>query len=202
MYVVAERNKFFLSKREIINILIAWLGITFAFSWRGLNFSAMLNFLPIILIGTLTGFIVHELAHKFVAIHYGAYAEFVMWPTGLIFAIILAIITAGGFVFAAPGAVYIFGEHITRKQNGIISVAGPLANLIIAIIFLILALLFPQTYFAQISFGVFYINTFLGLFNMLPIPPLDGYKIFLWNKIVWLVVGGILLALFMLVGLW
>ncbi len=190
----------FFSKQEIIHILIAWLGMTLAFSWRGLDFNGMITILPIILLGTLTGFIVHELAHKFTGIYYGAQAEFVMWPTGLIFALALALITGGGFVFAAPGAVYIMGQHITRKQNGIISVAGPLANLFLAIIFIILTLLIPSEGFRLFSVNIAFINIFLGGFNMIPIPPLDGYKVFLWDKLIWFILIIIFVGLFLTIG--
>jgi Zn-dependent protease len=40
-----------------------------------------------------------------------------------------------GFVFAAPGAVHIKG-YINKMQNGIFSLAGPLMNLILALVFL------------------------------------------------------------------
>ena len=189
-------SKFRIPKSELIQILIAWLGITFAFSWKGFNFSLMLHYLPMILVGTLTGFIVHELAHKFTAMHYGAFAEFVMWPAGLIAAIVLSFVTNGMFVFAAPGAVYISGTHITRRQNGIISIAGPLSNLILALVFILLVAIIPVAAIKSIFFGAAYINIFLGLFNMLPIPPLDGYKVLSWNPIAWGSLGGILIALF------
>jgi len=191
-YPTETHNKQFkLTRLEIIHITIAWLGISLAFGWRGTqNISAMWNLLPIVLIGTLTAFILHELAHKFVAIHYGCYARFFLWPVGLGFAILLSLITSGSFVFAAPGAVYIWGKNVTRKENGIISFAGPFTNLCISIIFVILLLVFSHFSNTQYMLNIFYyvamINAFLGVFNLLPIPPLDGFKVFLWNKFIWL----------------
>ncbi|MCD6434530.1 MAG: site-2 protease family protein, partial [Candidatus Diapherotrites archaeon] len=32
-----------------------------------------------------------------------------------------------------------------------------------------------------------YINFFLAFFNLLPVPPLDGSKVIVWNKFVWLI---------------
>jgi len=181
------RKEFKLTKNEIMHIAIAWIGITFAFSWNGFNFSRMWMLFPIILFGTLTGFIFHELAHKFAANYYGAYARFFLWPIGLGLAIFMSLLTGGAFVFAAPGAVYIFGDNINIKQNGIISFAGPFANLILAVILIIVGLLIPIIYAKAICFGAASINIFLGLFNMIPIPPLDGYKIFAWNKTIWVI---------------
>ena len=76
----------------------------------------------------------HELAHKFVAIHYGFWAEYKLWVQGLILAVVISVIS--NFIFAAPGAVYIHGEYISDEQNGKISLAGPLTNIVLALIFL------------------------------------------------------------------
>ena len=179
-------------KPELLHILIAWIVISLAFAWRGFsNFSAFYLILPIVLLAAGTGFIIHELSHKFVAIHYNAKARFVMWPHGLVFAIALALIFGGGFVFAAPGAVYIWGKDLSRKENGIISVAGPVSNLVMAILFFVLGLIIFPFYISQFLVNLFFniisVNLFLGVFNLLPIPPLDGYKVLVWNKLVWAV---------------
>ena len=126
------------------------------------------------------GFLLHELSHKFVAQHYGCTAEFRAWDQYLYLAVGLAVVV--GFIFAAPGAVMISGM-VTRKENGIISIAGPLTNYLLALIFLVLALLFPA---GRLVFTIgLSINIWLGLFNLIPFGPLDGAKVFHWNKIAW-----------------
>lgn len=141
------------------------------------------NVFPIALAAVGTGFILHELAHKYVAIHFGAQAEYRAWSIGLLIALITSLF---GFVFAAPGATYVYGgNNIGTRENGIISLAGPLTNIIIAILFFIPMMAFAHNYIGQILSGVVFINLFLALFNLLPIPPLDGSKVFNWNKIVW-----------------
>jgi len=193
----STKKDFGVKKTELIHILIAWIGITFAFSFASI-LSKNYIYILAVLIGTLTGFIGHELAHKFSAIHYGAYARFFIWPMGLGFAIIMSLVTMGSFVFAAPGAVYIWGKNISKKENGVISIFGPLANYIFAIIFIALGFIFaiflPNKIAITIMFIVAQINLFLGAFNLLPIPPLDGFKVFLWNKWLW----GSILAIFIL----
>ncbi|MEN6592020.1 MAG: site-2 protease family protein, partial [Methanobacterium sp.] len=165
----------------IITVLFAYI-----FSGRTLP-SFSLIVVTFIAVGL--GFILHELAHKFVAMRYGFWAEYRLWVGGLIFAIITA---ALGFLFVAPGAVYIHGEYISREQNGKISASGPATNLILAGLFFLLLYYFPSGELVTII-GVlgFYVNSFLAMINLIPISMLDGAKIIRWNPIIWVVMAGI-----------
>ncbi|MBU0662043.1 MAG: site-2 protease family protein [Candidatus Diapherotrites archaeon] len=175
-----------LGRREWIDLTISWLTISFAFAvlWKGLfNIGPLFDFLPISIVAVGTGFIFHELAHRNVARHFGAHAEYRAWSVGLVFAFISALV---GFLFAAPGAVYIYGRNINARKNGIISAAGPAVNIIIAFIFLIIAPLVAGTQLLlDIAIFSARINFFLALFNLLPIGPLDGSKVFVWDVKVW-----------------
>ena len=73
--------------------------------------------------------------YKFVAMHYGYYAEYELWPTGLIIALVSSFF---GFIFAAPGAVVIYSNGMEKKTNGIISIAGPIVNIILGLIFFLI----------------------------------------------------------------
>ena len=118
----------------------------------------------------------------------------------MLLALALPIITFGKFVFAAPGAVYIYGPHITREQNGIISVAGPVMNIIIAIIALLTAVFIigsSNSFLYTIAIYAMMINLFLAFFNMIPIPPLDGSKVMLWDVRIWALIFFPLLAYFL-----
>src|SRR3989344_4053657 len=180
----------FLKDKERNELIISWLTITAAFSMVISNFFSSLDiFLALLIsaVGVGAAFILHELAHKYVAIHYGAHAEFRAWREGLLLAIGLAIFTNGAFVFAAPGAVYVFGRSITVKQNGIISLAGPVTNLLVVLFFgILLALFNPAEFLQRIIISAMYVNFFLAAFNMIPIFPLDGSKVFVWDKGIWL----------------
>jgi len=130
------------------------------------------------------GFVFHELSHKFVAQRYGFWAEFRMWPQMLVLCLVTSLF---GFIFAAPGATYISGTTISKEENGKISLAGPLMNILIALLF-VPFLLFGQGFLSDLGFFGVPINIFLAAFNMVPIGPLDGAKVFKWSKPIWIAV--------------
>jgi Zn-dependent protease len=156
-------------------------------------------FFPASLLAVGTGVGLHEIMHKVVAQRYGLWAEFRYNLRGLAFAFIFA--AAIGFLYGAPGATWISGA-VTKEQNGRISAAGPVSNLVIA------ALLFGG-FLAMMprasSFGgalvVIYllqaasVNAFLAGFNMIPVMPLDGAKVWAWNKAAYLGIVAIALVL-------
>jgi Zn-dependent protease len=176
------------SQQELKELAISALVIGFIFAWimrggyifRGTNFAVIFI---IMLIAVGAAFVFHELAHKAVAQKFGCWAEYRMWETGLIMAFFLAVVF--GFVFAAPGAVYIQSRYtpITTRENGLISLAGPATNLALAVLFFFLIFVGgPLGVLGRIGFVV---NTWLALFNLIPFPPLDGSKVIAWDKKVW-----------------
>ncbi len=186
--------------REVKELVISAIVIGFSFAWimkDGYRFSSIsfIEVFAIMLIAVGFGFIFHELAHKYTAQRYGCWAEYRMWETGLIMAFLLAV-SPLKMVFAAPGAVYISpGSYgIARRENGIISVSGAMANLALAVIFLFL-IPYGGTVGLLGYFGV-HVNAWLALFNMIPFSPLDGSKVKAWDIRVWIFV--ILAALFMM----
>ncbi len=190
---------FKITKKEFKDIFIAFVIISLGFSilYSNRDTNAFLFILPIVMIGVGLGFILHELAHKFAALHYGYWAEFQIWIPGLFISLISSFF---GFIFAAPGAVVIYGNSMSKKVNGIISIVGPITNILIAVIFLLALLNFgifaslnqvTLVYLANIFYLGFSVNAFLALFNLLPIAVFDGKKVFDWNPIIWVVMIGI-----------
>ena len=180
------------SKNELVDITKAWLVLSLAFALVFSGITLMngrvsqifsLQFLILFLISLFTaglGFLLHELGHKIAAQRYGCQAEFRAFDQMLYMALGLAFLV--GFIFAAPGAVMIAGR-ITHRENGIISLAGPAVNYVLAMIFLGLMTIVPDWTFV-FSVG-FQINLWLGLFNMIPFGNFDGIKIFRWNPYIW-----------------
>lgn len=182
------------SNRELKDIAKAWLVLSLAFAFVYSRMSIVSghfsvstlfssDFLWLFFVSLFTaglGFLLHELSHKFVAQKYGCVAEFRAFDAMLYLALGLAVFI--GFIFAAPGAVMISGM-ITRRENGLVSVAGPLTNYVLGLLFFGLAFLFPSLQWAVVGFNI---NLWLGLFNMIPFGNFDGLKVFQWNIMVWL----------------
>nr|QNO44337.1 hypothetical protein PNDBGKLA_00003 [Methanosarcinales archaeon ANME-2c ERB4]QNO45800.1 hypothetical protein OLDMCBNC_00003 [Methanosarcinales archaeon ANME-2c ERB4] len=187
-----RKTRIRISGIEVQHLAIAWIAISFAFAFvlsdsaRAHPFSGTaVHFYLVSLFTVGIGFILHELAHKVVAQRYGLWAEFRMSPQFLMLAVGMAYLI--GFLFAAPGAVYISGSYITNEQNGRIAAAGPLMNVLLAVIFIFIAM---QNGFVE-GFGAYgalaivlgvKINLWLAGFNMLPFSVLDGKKVLTWSK--------------------
>ena len=184
-------------KHLLSAIIVLTIGFSFALSQSSLlmMFLFQLNFdvgrlslgLLLSFLGVLFAFVVHEIAHKFMAQKYGLWSEFRMYPKGLLISLFLSIIT--GFVLAAPGAVMFRGKPRPFEQARI-AIAGPSANIILAAFLIIVYQLFfvNQNSFISTAIGfVFVINAVLGFFNILPFCPLDGVLIYKSNKWLWAV---------------
>jgi Zn-dependent protease len=146
--------------------------------------------------------ILHEVAHGFVAERLGDPTARLLGRLTLnpkshidpIMTILFPIITffgsGGTLIFggAKPVPIDPFNLRDGRKDMAIISLAGPGTNLLIAAFFaLTCRLLFPglpleavrnSGFIGSILGTAVYLNLLLAIFNFLPIPPLDGSKIF------------------------
>jgi Zn-dependent protease len=135
------------------------------FNWGDIKFSTAVVAPAIIL---------HELGHKFVGIALGYASHYEMWSTGLGIGVFLRLI-GSKFLLFAPGYVVIMGA--TKLDMALIAFAGPAVNIV----------LFGISW-AMLDSGKFrkharflwiskQVNLWLFIFNMIPIPPLDGSKV-------------------------
>ena len=129
------------------------------------------------------GFIIHELAHKTVAQRYGLWAEFRLDMFGAALTLISAV---SPLKIIAPGAVVIAG-NTSQDRVGRTAVAGPITNILLALLLLALAQVIPFSGLTYAMLAGAAINAFMALFNLIPFGVLDGLKVFRWSKSVWLV---------------
>lgn len=150
----------------------------------------------------LMSIIVHEVSHGFVAYLLGddtAYrlGRLTFNPLKhidtfgtIILPILLLVTTNGGLAFgyAKPVPVNPYNFKNQKRDMAITAAAGPVSNFIIAIILSVLLRIIIGTIdpnsvnqlsamFLRILYSVIFINLFLGLFNLIPFPPLDGSKV-------------------------
>ena len=144
------------------------------FDFENLSFAIMV---------TAPAIIIHELAHKFVAISFGLSAVFMAFyrsPFTLILGVLTIIskLTGFGFMFFVPGFVSINGPG-THMQFALTAFAGPFVNLILWLVAaLILKIGKHKKNYQILLLLTSRINMFLFIFNMLPIPGFDGFNFF------------------------
>jgi Zn-dependent protease len=141
-----------------------------------------------IVVALVIGITCHEFSHAFVADLLGDHRPRALGrvslnpvkhidPLGALFFVI------AGFGWGRPVPVNVYALRSGRTGMAYVAGAGPLANLIVAIIFALtfrIAILAAINPFAIEVLGwVVLMNIVLGLFNLIPIPPLDGYNLLL-----------------------
>ena len=179
------------SGREVLHLLASVVVLTVAFSLvlgarkgdfpPSIDVDALVTLLPYAALAVVPAFILHELAHKVVAQRRDMWAEFRANPFGLVGGLLVTWGT--GFLFALPGAVEIVG-HADKRDAGVISIVGPMVNVGIAGLAMALEPFFKPIRVAD--FGSFFelivlLNLILAGFNMLPLGPLDGRKVWSWS---------------------
>jgi len=189
---------------ELKSLTIAILVTAFIISFREwgigsvFNFQVgIINFFNAILIVSVS-FLIHLSAQRFWALATGFRHEFQLWGIGLGIGLILAFVTNGKIWVIIPGGFIVhhlaghrlgwFRYGINYWAIGLIAFAGPLASIIFAMIFKSFSGVVSNVLIEK----VIIFNILFAVFSMLPIPPLDGSKIFF---------GGRLLYIFGLAGI-
>ena len=139
--------------------------------------------------GILIGLVLHELAHAFVADRLGdptprMMGRLTLNPLPHIDPIGFLMLIVAGFGWAKPVVTNPANYKIKRYGFALVGIAGPLTNLVIGILLLggyyllrVNLLLDKGNVFVIIITYAYYINFMLCAFNLIPVPPLDGYNI-------------------------
>lgn len=138
----------------------------------------------------LLALLVHASMQRIAALYIGFKAEYRNWLYGLIFSIVLAIVSRGELLFLAPGgmiAYHMAGHRLGAFRYGInywgmslCAMIGSLANLALAVLFKVLLSLAPTNLLLK---QAFIFNLLLAVFTMLPIPPLNGSHLFFVSRL-------------------
>lgn len=154
----------------------------------------MESFDIILIIALIMSVVLHEMAHGYAANHLGdptARLAGRLSPNPLVhidplMSVIipgLLIMTGSPLLFGAAKPVP-YNPYNLRDQKwgeAMVAAAGPAMNIAIALIFAMLvnfsSILGLTDTFVQLALSIIMLNIFLALFNLVPVPPLDGSKI-------------------------
>lgn len=149
-----------------------------------------LNKIPYVAMTLIVAFTLHEFAHAFVAYKFGddtakRQGRLTLNPMQHLDPLGTLLIFIIGFGWARPVPVNRFFFKNPRLAGILVSIAGPLSNLFLVIVaFLFWYICLATGWAAQLPSNVIeFLNIFIDLnlvlfiFNLLPIPPLDGYRI-------------------------
>ena len=158
--------------------------------WRGLDWSVLTNLL-LSVVPALICITLHELAHGYVAYRLGddtakRAGRLTLNPLRHIDIMGLLMMIVFKFGWAKPVPVNMWKFKNPKKGMAITAAAGPIANLLIALVFLFLygflfALLHRPgrslNWLLEMLYITAYLSITLAIFNIIPIPPLDGSKV-------------------------
>ena len=181
---------------ELRGLIIATLAIAFVISfkdWGPTSFDfqvGLYNLFNAILIVALS-ILVHDAGQRLWGLAIGYRVEFRMWTFGLIGALIVAFVSNGNLWLIVPSGFllhHLAGHRLGWFRYGInyfgqamVALAGPLFTLMLVIFLKVLNIFSPsQLIHKAIIFNVIYAIT-----SLLPVPPLDGSKIYFGSRMLY-----------------
>ena len=138
-----------------------------------------------IAVALIVGITFHEFSHAAVADQLGdhrprALGRVSLNPAAHIDPIGALVFVIAGFGWGKPVPVNVYALRPGRVGMAIVAAAGPIANVIVvvlaAIVYRVLDIVGAGSFVLEIGFWVVYYNIVLAIFNLIPIPPLDGYN--------------------------
>ena len=184
------------TEHELRGLVTAILVIGFIISfkeWGTTSFdlsAGLYNLFNAVLIVALS-ILIHDAGQRIWALAIGYRLEFKVWSFGLLAALVVAFISNGSLWFVVPAGFMlhnIAGHRLGFFRYGVnyfgqamVALAGPLFALMLIILFKVLNTFFPSPLLQKaIIFNVIYAIT-----SLLPIPPLDGSKIFFGSRMLY-----------------
>jgi hypothetical protein len=181
---------------ELKNLIISVLALAFVISfrdWGGAQFDFVIGlknfFIAFLIVGI--SLLIHISGQRFCSLIMGYRAEYKMWSMGLVFGVILAFVTNGRFWLLVPGGFIIhhlkghrlgwFRYDINYWALAVAALAGPL----VTVLFIIILKVFSVFTFNAVLQKFIIFNIIYTVYCILPIPPLDGSKIFYGSRMLY-----------------
>jgi len=187
-------RRFWFSRTELVHLVLSAV-LVMAVGASGLFFVGapwMILMSAAVIFASI--FLLHEIAHKLVAQHYGLWAEFRLTMFG---ALITLISIISPLKLISPGAVMIAGS--TNKESiGKTAISGPTVNIVGTIVSFVFTFVLQDLFLLVALFSA-YISAFIAVFNLIPVGILDGWKVFHWSKLIWAIAFSLSLALLIMI---
>ncbi len=168
---------------EVYNIVVAIFVISLILSYNFYDPLKTFISMPRAFLAVLITFSLSLISQKLVARKLRCKAFYRLWLPGLVVSMLIMVVGVKPVILigTATLSTYKFGRwgfkstHGTMTELGWIGLSGPLANIVLAYI---LKLFTPFSYLA-------YVNAVFAFFNLMPVEPLDGAKLVVWNPVLW-----------------
>ncbi|PJA51137.1 site-2 protease family protein [Candidatus Shapirobacteria bacterium CG_4_9_14_3_um_filter_36_12] len=135
-------------------------------------------------IGLLIAVTIHEFSHALTADRLGdptpqAMGRLTLNPLAHLDPLGTLMIFIAHFGWGKPVPIDPYNFKNPRRDEILVSLAGPTSNFIFMIAISLIIRFIPMSIFSYVLYTFAITNLYLGVFNLLPIPPLDGSKVFL-----------------------